>query len=501
MRNFNLFTWLCLFCLSSSALAQYQNYGMFQFAEPRINPANLTSGKDATLSFLYRNQKSMPGVEINSSYLNAKYPFLRRKSAWSAIGIELSSGREGLGGLFETNGIGAGYGLYLPIDKLKSLSFGISLNYFQLGIDTRELSTGNQFVANYGFDPNLDLGENLNQFKSHHLSSNLGIKWQKLDRKKRAKDHLGLAFYNLNIMSRRNIEPEASPSPVIFIAEGVKRIYENRQWIVSLDGFGRLEQTKLYWSLGSSAIMDLRYFNYAMKGQSIAVSIRYLHYEGILSALKWNHRLFSLGASYQLPFQSMIAQDGIYEIGVTLKKHVIAKRKRYKKRRKKAPVRVPQEADLIIPKPKESMERDSIEVKPSSLAQHDRPINRPVITAVDTAQVHFLYLEFDFGSAVPTISKENELFLDQMALKLMENSTLSIEIIGHTDDVGSRFFNQTLSEERALSVYMELVKRGVDETQITYYGEGESMPIKDNSNIENRASNRRVEIRFMDEEW
>ena len=293
MKNFKLLILLCLFCLfSSTAFAQYENYGLFQFAEPRINPANLVSGNDATLSLLYRSQQSISGVDINSSYLNAKYPFVRRKSAWSAIGIELSSGSEGIGGLFKTNGVGAGYGLYLPIEKRKNLSFGISLNYFQMGINTSDLITGNQFVKDHGFDPSLDLGENLDEFKSHHLAANFGIKWQSLDVQMRRKDHIGLAFYNLNLVSRRNIEPEPSKSPVLIIIEGTKRIYDNRLWVIDMEAYINLEQTRLRWFIGASGEMDLSYFNNSMKGQSIAVSMRYLHYNGVFTALKWNHPLF-----------------------------------------------------------------------------------------------------------------------------------------------------------------------------------------------------------------
>ena len=171
---------------------------------------------------------------------------------------------------------------------------------------------------------------------------------------------------------------------------------------------------------------------------------------------------------------------------------MIAKRKK----RNKITARVPRYIAPRTPQVVDPIALDSMLMEPTISEQQNEPIELALI-AMDTAQVYLLNLEFVSGSKLHTISEENEYFLDLMALKLEGNPTLSIDIIGHTDNVGSRLSNQALSEERALSVYLELIKRGADETQINYYGEGESMPNNDNSSDENRASNRRVEFRMI----
>jgi len=59
---------------------------------------------------------------------------------------------------------------------------------------------------------------------------------------------------------------------------------------------------------------------------------------------------------------------------------------------------------------------------------------------------------------------------------------------------GSAAYNQTLSENRAMSVRSYLVQRGVDSQRIYAVGYGLTRPIADNSTAQGRAQNCRVEI-------
>jgi outer membrane protein OmpA-like peptidoglycan-associated protein len=65
---------------------------------------------------------------------------------------------------------------------------------------------------------------------------------------------------------------------------------------------------------------------------------------------------------------------------------------------------------------------------------------------------------------------------------------------GHTDDIGSESFNQTLSEKRAQAVQNFLVSQGVPEVSVTAIGLGESAPVADNRTAAGRQQNRRVEL-------
>ena len=86
--------------------------------------------------------------------------------------------------------------------------------------------------------------------------------------------------------------------------------------------------------------------------------------------------------------------------------------------------------------------------------------------------------------------------LDQIAATLVEYPQTMIDVYGHTDNVGSDAYNQTLSENRAQSVANYLAGRGVQRVRIATRGFGESQPVADNTTEAGRAANRRVEIRI-----
>ncbi len=70
----------------------------------------------------------------------------------------------------------------------------------------------------------------------------------------------------------------------------------------------------------------------------------------------------------------------------------------------------------------------------------------------------------------------------------------SIDIIGHTDSIGSEAYNQGLSERRARSVADYLTKEGLDRGKMSVSGKSEHEPVADNRTADGRARNRRVEV-------
>jgi OOP family OmpA-OmpF porin len=69
-----------------------------------------------------------------------------------------------------------------------------------------------------------------------------------------------------------------------------------------------------------------------------------------------------------------------------------------------------------------------------------------------------------------------------------------IDVVGHTDSVGSDEYNQRLSERRAMAVKNFLVSQGVNGSIIDVIGMGERQPVASNDTAEGRAMNRRVDI-------
>jgi len=99
---------------------------------------------------------------------------------------------------------------------------------------------------------------------------------------------------------------------------------------------------------------------------------------------------------------------------------------------------------------------------------------------------------FPTNSTKEIKSKVLDSFLNQIA----QNATnKKIYLIGHTDNVGEETANQKLSLDRSNTVKAQLIKLGVPEGNIISEGKGSTAPKVDNSTPENRALNRRVEVR------
>ncbi|NOQ77701.1 MAG: OmpA family protein, partial [Methylococcaceae bacterium] len=81
---------------------------------------------------------------------------------------------------------------------------------------------------------------------------------------------------------------------------------------------------------------------------------------------------------------------------------------------------------------------------------------------------------------------------------LQLNPQLTVEIQGHTDSRGSETYNQSLSEQRAISVKRLLMNNGIAGSRLTTKGFGESNPVESNETEAGRAHNRRVVYKRTD---
>lgn len=81
---------------------------------------------------------------------------------------------------------------------------------------------------------------------------------------------------------------------------------------------------------------------------------------------------------------------------------------------------------------------------------------------------------------------------------MQNNPEVTIEISGHTDNVGNDTDNQVLSERRAQAIYNFLIENGVEDIRLSYKGYGETQPIDVNDTEEGRANNRRSEFKIKE---
>jgi len=85
--------------------------------------------------------------------------------------------------------------------------------------------------------------------------------------------------------------------------------------------------------------------------------------------------------------------------------------------------------------------------------------------------------------------------LKEIAATLKQHPELKIEVQGHTDNVGKPDANLKLSQARADAVKQALTTEyGINPSQLTSKGYGDTKPATDNKTAEGRANNRRVEL-------
>lgn len=102
---------------------------------------------------------------------------------------------------------------------------------------------------------------------------------------------------------------------------------------------------------------------------------------------------------------------------------------------------------------------------------------------------------FDFNES--NLKSESYLELDRLYKFLNENSDISVEISGHTDNIGTDEYNITLSYARANAVKDYLILKGINSSRIITKGYGKSKPVAANETDEGRQLNRRVEFKIL----
>ena len=114
---------------------------------------------------------------------------------------------------------------------------------------------------------------------------------------------------------------------------------------------------------------------------------------------------------------------------------------------------------------------------------------QPIVSGASTTLKNIF---FETNSWVLQAASQSQ--LDEMAQFMKMNPSVSMEVVGHTDKVGTEAYNLALSQKRAEAVVSELKKRNIEPFRLTGKGVGFSVPVGDNSTGEGRSANRRTEF-------
>ncbi|WP_428328196.1 OmpA family protein [Mucilaginibacter sp.] len=125
-------------------------------------------------------------------------------------------------------------------------------------------------------------------------------------------------------------------------------------------------------------------------------------------------------------------------------------------------------------------------------------IKQTVPGATVTREGEGILVKFDSGILFDTnmanVKPDAQTNLQKLAVSLQNNPQTNILIVGHTDNTGTAAHNMDLSIRRAQAVKSIITADNVSDARLTVQGKGETEPIADNTTVDGRSQNRRVEI-------
>ncbi|WP_228145900.1 OmpA family protein [Acinetobacter terrae] len=104
-------------------------------------------------------------------------------------------------------------------------------------------------------------------------------------------------------------------------------------------------------------------------------------------------------------------------------------------------------------------------------------------------------IEFESSSAI--LAESGIKILDEMAVALNKVAGKKVKVIGHTDSSGNSAKNLTLSQERAAAVKNYLIGKNIPTDRLSVEGLGSNKPVADNTTVEGRKKNRRIEFEVL----
>ena len=142
-----------------------------------------------------------------------------------------------------------------------------------------------------------------------------------------------------------------------------------------------------------------------------------------------------------------------------------------------------------------------------SVKTTDRKVSPSAVTKLSDDKIRSTFAEALAARPVPPstyilyfLSDSKELTVESKALlpkiiqTIQERGSTDIVISGHTDKVGEREYNYTLSRDRAKAVYEILVASGAVPANITVTSHGEGNPLIKTADNVSEPRNRRVEV-------
>jgi type IX secretion system PorP/SprF family membrane protein len=499
---------------TASLRAQYFQFSQYNFSAQRINPAAVASSDYASASLLYRNQSTGGGFHLTSNLLNAAYPLIGAGGRrWSGIGLSFMDDRSGHAGIYSTQEAGLSYAVNVNVARGQSISVGFKGLFASRRIDPQGLYTGSQYIEDRGFDRGLSPGEYYGDLAVKFFTFSSGVQWQQLDRQGNRIASLGFSFFDINQPDDAFLDGN-NPYPATTVFSASVRTFRSGQ--LSLVPELLYTRTAGRHVVNPGLVTSYELKRYKEKpSDRIDLITRYVVGRSAIAGLQLHRENFSAGVSYDFPLLLRnVANTGTIEVGIEVRRLVDTR----SKSRRTTARRKPQsrKSNVVTRKTSERNASggagntggsDSVRVSRastgndmSSRLRHKQDSVQALARAGDLQHEPLVLeeatLRFGFDFNQSELDESSRSYLDDLARALLDNRQLAVQLTGHTDNIGSARFNLRLSIERAGTIKRELVDRGVDPGRVDVVGKGLTEPLNSNSTDEERAENRRVEMKI-----
>ena len=122
----------------------------------------------------------------------------------------------------------------------------------------------------------------------------------------------------------------------------------------------------------------------------------------------------------------------------------------------------------------------------------DSTYERDIFLQPIALNASFTFHNIQFANNSFQLPSDAKIELEKLVQVLNENPTITLEISGHTDNIGKAQDNLLLSTNRAKAIVDYLISQNISIKRLSFKGYGSTKPIADNGTEKGRAANRRT---------
>jgi type IX secretion system PorP/SprF family membrane protein len=385
-------------------------------------------------------------------------------------------------GFISTTGAALAYAQPVQITSKSILSLGLQYFYYQKKFDLNGYTTGSQWNLQTGYNPNLPIAESINNRKVTSYSISGGLFWQLLDNAGETKAYIGASAFNLN-RPEEGFTSKKQKTDYRYSLIGSCRIVDNGNVRLSPEIMYFREGKQNFLNSGIKLGMHTTGTNSYLpfKNGFVYILTKYLSNQSLMFGTWLEQPHYEFGISYDYSVGKVLpGVSNALEVFLVFK---FGKNKQKVERPVAKDYYIGQVRDFF--EKKEQDTASSIASKPS-IEKENQAERKPVSLA--------LKRDFKFGFNDATLNEESKTYLDELISLMERNKRMVLEIIGHTDDVGTEEGNRIISVKRAQVVADYMIAKGINAERIKVTGKMDKEPLFPNNSAENRSKNRRVEF-------